>query len=194
MGLNPPPTYVLPDDSTGIQLATAVDEQRKIGWLNMFNGWISRRWGAAMQPLYSTRYSDKKHLNATTFQIRLIRGIWRFFDGVWTQRRCLIHETEDASKTRDLNKQITQLYRRRNHLVSRDDRLLFNMFRLNDCLLLSNSNKKTWISHVHLAIKLHHGSLKPLTAPLNTVTNYFDRQRRRDATAQSTPCCNTQEG
>jgi hypothetical protein len=194
MGINPTPTYILPDDSTGDRLAVAIEEQRRIGWTNIFKGWVSRRWGSAMQPLYSSRYPDKKHLNATTFQIRLIRGLWRFFDGIWTQRRCLVHETEDASKTRDLNKQIQQLYRRRNHLVSREDRQLFNMFTLQDCLLLSTSNKKTWISHIHNAIKLHHGSLEPITAPLNTITNYFERQQQHNATAQSTPSCNTQEG
>ena len=147
-----------------------------------------------MQPYYTQRYPDEKTYSAVTFQIRLIRGLWQFFDGIWTQRNCLIHKANDASKTRDLNDQIRQLYRRRNHLVSDADRALFNSLSIDDCLLLPNRMKATWIEFIHQAIKLKHGSLDPITLQLNTVTNYFERSNQRAATRSQTRDCNAQEG
>ena len=194
MGFGDPPSYHLPDDRTGILLECALTDQRKIGWLNVFKGWLSPNWGQSMQPYYSQRFPDQDQYSALTFQIRLTRGLWRFFHGIWEQRRCLVHDAENASKTRDLDSQIQQLYRRRNHLVSYEDRALFKTFTLDECLNLSAPLKSTWIEYIHQAIKLHHGSLKPLTAPLNTVTNYFDRQQRRRRTINDAHPRNSQEG
>ena len=194
MGFGEEPTYSLPNDLTGRTLEVAVDEQRRIGWLNTFKGWLSTHWGHAMQPYYSQRFPDEKKHNAMVFQIRLIRGLWRFFDGIWTQRNCLVHDSDSASKTRDLDTQIRQLYRRRNHLVSNADRALFTSLPIEECLHLSNRTKSTWIEFVHQAIKLKHGSLDPITAELNTVTNYFERSHRREWTTARTRDQNAQEG
>ena len=175
-------------------IEVAVDEQRQIGWLNSFKGWLSKNWGQAMQPYYTQCDPDEKTYSAVAFQIWLIRGLWQFFDGIWTQRNCLIHDFDSASKTRDLNAQIRHLYCRRNHLVSDADRALFKSLSIKDCLCLSNRNKFTWIEFVHQAIKLKHGSLDPITLELNTVTNYFDRSHRQAMTRSQTRDRNEQEG
>ena len=193
MGFGDTHSYHLPHDRTGILLDCALTDQRKIGWLNTFKGWLSPHWGQAMQPYYSQRYPDQDR-SALTFQICLIRGVWRFFRGVWEKRRCLVHEAENAYKTRDLDRQIRHLYRQRNHLVSDDDRALFKTFTFYKCLSLSAHLKSTWIEYIHQAIKLHHGSLKPLTARLNTVTNYFERNQRRRRTTNDAHPSNSQEG
>ena len=140
------------------------------------------------------RYPDQDQYSALTFQIRLIHGVWQFFSGIWEQQRCLVHEAENASKTCDLDKQIWQLCRCHNHLVLCNDRALFKTFTLEECLRLSAQLKSTWIEYIHQAIKLHHGSLKPLTAPLNTVTNYFKRNQRRQCTINDSNPSNAQEG
>lgn len=192
LGIGPAFHFTFFNDSTGHYLEKACREQCHIGWTNMIKGRISRYWGKAQQVLYSQQFPDVDALSACTFQLSLIRGMWRLFDGVWWQRNAMLHDKETGAMHAEYDKQIREMFRRRLTLVADHDLPLFEVLQQDDLLKLSTATKKQWIEHIHIAIKSKHGNLKPLQAPLPNIERYFERRTRQNATVTRTE--NAQEG
>ena len=122
-------------------------------------------------------FPAEKTLSAQVFQIRLIRGMWQLFEGVWFQRNAILHHNDESAKHDACNKKIRDFIRNRHHLVDEHDTPLFRMFRKREYRDLPLATKERWIEQVQLAIKSKHGTLEvPSTRP---ITEYFPIQNQR---------------
>ena len=157
----------------------------------MLKGRISSCWGRAMIPAHKEQFSERKTLNSTTFQVRLIRGLWNIFEGIWQQRNAIANNATNSTKEKNVNRKVQEFYRRRIHLVSHDDLSLFTMFQQDQVTEMPLFSKATWIRQVELAIKSRHGKLHIMKRPINTITNYF--QRRNSPFTPSFTDQNTQD-
>ena len=165
------PSHTFHDDKAGSYLRHAWIDQMNIGWTNMIKGRISPYWGLAQNECYKERFPEKKTLSAQVFQIRLIRGLWQLFEGIWFQRNAILHHDDDNAKHETCNKKIRSYFRNRHHLVDEHDLPLFRMFRKREYRDLPLTTKERWIEQVQLAIKSKHGTLD--VPSVNPITNYF---------------------
>ena len=137
----------------------------------MIKGRISPYWGLAQNECYKERFPEKKTLSAQVFQVRLIRGMWQLFEGIWFQRNAILHHADDSAKHVNCDKKIREYFRNRRHLVDEHDLPLFRMFHKRDYRALPLATKERWIEQVQLAIKSKHGTID-VPSP-NPITNYF---------------------
>ena len=149
-----------------------------IGWTNVIKGRISPSWGLAQNECYRERFPEKKTLSAQVFQIRLIRGLWQLFEGIWFQRNATLHHADDNTKHDKCNKKIRELFRNRHHLVDEYDLPLFRVFRKRDYRDLPLATKERWIEQVQAAIKSKHGTTDVPTT--TRITEYFQRLNNED--------------
>ena len=130
-----------------------------------------RYWGIAQNQYYIERFPEKDTLSAQVFQIRLIRGMWLLFEGVWFQRNAILHHVDDSVKSQACDKKIRQYIKRKEALVDAHDLPLFKTFKRREYRDLPLATKERWIEQVELAIKSRHGTLDvPEELP---ITHYF---------------------
>ena len=165
------------NDAAGTYLRRAWVDQMNIGWTNMIKGRVSPYWGLAQNECYKERFPEKQTLSAIVFQVRLIRGMWQLFEGIWFQRNAILHHNDDSAKHDTCNKKIRELFKNRHHLVDEHDMPLFRTFRKREYRDLPLATKERWIEQVQLAIKSKHGTLE--VPSVNPITEYFPIQNQR---------------
>mmetsp|Transcript_8034 Transcript_8034/g.22477 ORF Transcript_8034/g.22477 Transcript_8034/m.22477 type:complete len:148 (-) Transcript_8034:52-495(-) len=138
----------------------------------MIKGRISKYWGMAQNEYYIERYQEKKTLSAEVFQIRLIRGLWQLFEGIWFQRNAMLHHDDESVKHDACNKKIRDFFARRRHLVDEQDLPLFKIFRKREYRDLPLATKERWIELVQVAIKSKHGDDDDKITE-KSITEYF---------------------
>ncbi len=165
--------YLLQAGLHGIRTATQIPEanetfpeledlhyrQSRLGWEQLFYGWISVTWAHYIDT------TSNGHTNGTIFYSRVIRRIWRYTTDAWTSRNLDLHQRNPDLDRPALAAQVQNLL----HLANTDPTLQ-SMTRTETQANILNrpvAQIHQWIETVSLHIR-HHFAAAQQRAALHT--------------------------
>ena len=162
----------------------AIAEQIKIGWINMFRGFLSVKWHRlASSHLGSDDGSTIIHRNDGANRVhRILKHIHTYTNDLWKGRNDVLHAADNAQAQKHLSAldtEITKLHTEAD-LVLSDNRFYCEMS-LNRLLQGSTANKRRWL----LRVKASRQRKLALQTQQPRITKYFNKNPTKSARNES---------
>ena len=155
------PVHICPGESSfSLSINAALCNQTSIGWVNLFRGFVSLRWGGISDSHDTTTTSPDASLQAVVPRLATtVRALQNYTLALWVGRNAILHEHSLQSLSivyATLDQDITQMYSLRDtfsdHLTS------YFGLPLEDRLRHPPRQRKRWLRLVRLATS-HASSL-----------------------------------
>ena len=162
----------------------AIAEQTKIGWINLFRGFISVKWHRLASSHFD--YDDDSniiHRNDGANRVhRILKHIHTFTNDIWKGRNDVLHAAENAQAQKHLSALDTKItkFHTEADLVLSDDRFYCEMS-LNRLLNGSTANKRRWL----IRVKKSRQRKLALQTQQPRITKYFNKIHTPSASTDS---------
>lgn len=169
----------LPESPT---LRRALLDQDKLGWFQVFDGFLARSWRAHVQTYFSTIDNAKSSM---LWMSRLQNRIWRIPWEMWSHRNNILHHEESTLHQHELvavNSSIIQEWTRGQATLPNRYKHLFQGT-LQSRLADNHHYKRMWLTSVWAA-RESQGDLLAVLTRNKTSARFFDRWCSRVGSTQ----------
>ena len=162
----------------------AIADQTKIGWINLFRGFLSVKWHRLASSHFD--YDDEStiiHRNDGANRVhRILKNIHTYTSDIWKGRNDVLHAAENAQAQKYLSALDTEItkFHTESDLVLSDDRFYCEMS-LNRLLKGSTANKRRWL----IRVKKSRQRKLALQTQQPRITKYFNKNTTQRAPTKS---------